>query len=555
MDGPNVNWALFHQLQEDITKEYNKELIDIGSCSLHTLHNCFHHGAQVTGWDIGSVLSALHILFKDVPARRDDYIPVTNSDIFPLSFCHHRWVENIAVARRAMEIRSNVETFINSARDKIIKEPQTKSYHTIKEWVQDPLAPAKLAFFIYVATPVEQFLLSYQSDAPMLPYLSGDISKMLHALLDIVVKSNILMPASSDAHKLNKIDVTDANNLKSCKDFELGFVTTSELAKSSCSDRGRYQFRQECKDFVVTLISHFSKKSPLNYGLVRNLTCLDPGEIIQNKDSCIRRFRRVLTALADLKRLNLNECDVILISYKELAHEAQTREDFRNFKIGKDGCHLDMLYHDALSKETTHSRLWMCIKRLLLLSHGQASVERSFSINKNVSTNNLSPETLVSRRTILDYIHHVGGIQNVQINNQIINAVQNAHSCNKAHLEKQRQEAASRLLTQKRKLDQDHITDLCKEIKELEGDEKSLTEEADRLSTQAEKERKIDLVVKSNSMREKAKLKWTEMYALKKEVEAMQKNLSSSWSEKVPIYICLPLVIHLLLNLCSGELK
>ena len=121
MDGPNVNWALFHQLREDITKEYNKELIDIGSCSLHTLHNCFRHGAQVTGWDIGSVLSSSHILFKDVPARRDDYIQVTNSDIFPLSFCHHRWVENIAVARRAMEIRSNVETFINSARDKVIK--------------------------------------------------------------------------------------------------------------------------------------------------------------------------------------------------------------------------------------------------------------------------------------------------------------------------------------------------------------------------------------------------------------------------------------------------
>ena len=121
---------------------------------------------------------------------------------------------------------------------------------------------SKTGIFIYVATPVEQFLLSYQSDAPMLPYLSGDISKMLHALLDTVVKSNILMPASSDAHKLNKIDVTDANNLKSCKDFELGFVTTSKLTKSSCSDRGRCQFRQECKDFVVTLISHLSKKSP-----------------------------------------------------------------------------------------------------------------------------------------------------------------------------------------------------------------------------------------------------------------------------------------------------
>ena len=153
MDGPNVNWALFHRLQEDIGNEYNKELIDIGSCSLHTLHNCFR---QVTGWDIGSVLIALHILFKDVPAHSENYITVMNSEIFPLSSCHHRWVENIAVARRDLEIRSNVETFVNSSRDKIRKEPQTKStFDTMKEWVQDPLAPAKLAFYYLSRHPCQ----------------------------------------------------------------------------------------------------------------------------------------------------------------------------------------------------------------------------------------------------------------------------------------------------------------------------------------------------------------------------------------------------------------
>ena len=65
----------------------------------------------------------------------------------------------------------------------------------------------------------------------MLPYLAGDLSKMLHTLLDTVVKSKILMPASGDAYKLNKIDVTYIHNLMSCGDFELGFVTTFELGK------------------------------------------------------------------------------------------------------------------------------------------------------------------------------------------------------------------------------------------------------------------------------------------------------------------------------------
>ena len=51
----------------------------------------------------------------------------------------------------------------------------------------------------------------------MLPYLAGNLSKMLHTLLDIVVKSKILMPASGDAYKLNKIDVTYIHNLMSCR--------------------------------------------------------------------------------------------------------------------------------------------------------------------------------------------------------------------------------------------------------------------------------------------------------------------------------------------------
>jgi len=43
----------------------------------------------------------------------------------------------------------------------------------------------------------------------------------------------------------------------------------------------------------------------------------------------------------------------------------------------------------------------------LLLSHGQASVERGFSVNKELVVENQSEQTLAARRIIKDHIIHV----------------------------------------------------------------------------------------------------------------------------------------------------
>ena len=107
IDGLHMNWALFDRLQNTLNAEYDHKLINIGSCGLNTLHNRVLDGAQSTDWGIGGILDALYKLFKDVPARREDYINATgnNDSEIPLKFCQHRWVENVIVANRAFEIR------------------------------------------------------------------------------------------------------------------------------------------------------------------------------------------------------------------------------------------------------------------------------------------------------------------------------------------------------------------------------------------------------------------------------------------------------------------
>ena len=73
MDGPKFL---------DIIKKEREEaklskLIDIGSCDLHSVYGSFKIGCEKTEWDIKRLLKSCFQVFKDSPARREDYISIT----------------------------------------------------------------------------------------------------------------------------------------------------------------------------------------------------------------------------------------------------------------------------------------------------------------------------------------------------------------------------------------------------------------------------------------------------------------------------------------------
>ena len=50
MDGPDVNIKLLKMIQAERSENEQHQLIDIGSCGPHTIHNAFKTGAESTGW-------------------------------------------------------------------------------------------------------------------------------------------------------------------------------------------------------------------------------------------------------------------------------------------------------------------------------------------------------------------------------------------------------------------------------------------------------------------------------------------------------------------------
>ena len=63
MDGPNVNLKFYKQFSAKFKEENSHSLIDIGTCSLHTVHNRFRTGAEKTGWEIKKVVEGSFLCF------------------------------------------------------------------------------------------------------------------------------------------------------------------------------------------------------------------------------------------------------------------------------------------------------------------------------------------------------------------------------------------------------------------------------------------------------------------------------------------------------------
>ena len=95
MDGPHVNWKLLDMLEQDrSSQDQYPDFLNVVSCSLHVVHGAFYSGMLKTSWGIDSVLKALHNLFSESPAKREDFFKLTGTETFPLPFCGHRWLEN-----------------------------------------------------------------------------------------------------------------------------------------------------------------------------------------------------------------------------------------------------------------------------------------------------------------------------------------------------------------------------------------------------------------------------------------------------------------------------
>ena len=69
-----------------------------------------------------------------------------------------------------------------------------------------------------------------------------------------------------------------------------------------------------------------------------------------------------------------------------------------------------------------YQKLFAAVKLLVVLSYGQSSVERGFSVNKETSVDNVSPRTVIAKRVVCDHINAVGGVLKVALTKELLHS-------------------------------------------------------------------------------------------------------------------------------------
>src|SRR3989442_1055180 len=133
----------------------------------------------------------------------------------PLRFCKTRWIENVSVVERIVEMIFQLHQYVKEVQENKVSHPQTKTFGVVKEENCDPLVEAKLVFYRYGCKKIKRFLILYQCDAPMMPHLTNDWFDLRKSLMSSVIKADVMNTTISV--KLCGIDVTNTANLLTTK--------------------------------------------------------------------------------------------------------------------------------------------------------------------------------------------------------------------------------------------------------------------------------------------------------------------------------------------------
>ena len=433
MDGPNVNWKFHRMFCENLEKDCKSNIIDIGSCGLHIVHGAFKNGACIL--DTDQILSSLHWLFKDSPAR----LP-------------------------------SVKLYVECVEKKKLKHPQNKPYETIKHACKNPLTEAKLAFFKRLARSVNPFLTKFQSDKPMVPFLCSSMTDMILELIEIFIKQQELQKVRRSTRKVMALDVGSTDLHVTYKQVDVGLETEMHVkeAAKKVSEARLMDFRMKCKESVVAVVKKLQEKAPVKYSLVRHLRCLDPKRMHDEVDLCVADMKEVLKLLDEVRKIDLDKCDIVLAEYKKMLRN----ENFEGFDCDRD--RLDVFLYNIVSKQKEYTTVWSVIKKLLILSHGQASVERVFSYNKAIERENLPENSFTALRIVKDSIIVAGGHLEVPVTPKMIVSVGSARARYMEDLRQKKEEKETAERGLKRQGIVDEIEELKKKRARLEHDKEAM---------------------------------------------------------------------------------
>ena len=136
-------------------------------------------------------------------------------------------------------------------------------------------------------------------------------------------------------------------------------------------------------------------------------------------------LEKMLKDFVESNQLERRLCDPIRPEFREFYDLEISRDKLSCEKFDHMASRLDCFYTERLAINPAYAHFWKFLKTCLPSSHGQTSVERRFSVNKQV-VENQTQESLIAQRFVIDYPNSIGGIENVSKTSKMRFASRNA---------------------------------------------------------------------------------------------------------------------------------
>ena len=328
-----------------------------------------------------------------------------------------RWVEDKKVSDRIIKIWPSIVKIVNYWSSlPPSKQPKCKSYNVLNDAMKDLSVVAKFNFFSFLAGRLLPYLTRYQSQKPMIPFLHDDIQQLVKELLSLTIKSEIIDNYKENYKALLKIDLRDVRNHIKKKDMHVGFGTLDELQsllrKDLISQADINKSRIEAREFLVTLLEKMFRKNRLSFNIVKYISfnivkymsVFDPKVLLNQAPSvCKSLFGKLVCALVGSKIISSSQGDKALSEFTSFHESSMSEKRLAFEKFNRHEQRLDEFF----MKQTgivSYTNLLPILKLVLVLSHGQANVERCFSVNNNVLKCDMSEKSIMSRKLIIDHM-------------------------------------------------------------------------------------------------------------------------------------------------------
>lgn len=167
------------------------------------------------------------------------------------------------------------------------------------------------------------------------------------------------------------------------------------------SERQKLEFRKDCQRMLQAVVEKLQERCPLKYSFLRALKAFDPKVMTEDVDNAKFAFQTVTKKLVSTRICTTDLCDAAERQYSRLVRDE--KDHLRGFDPKE--ARLDEFFYNTLNSKVEYIELWKIVKLILVLSHGQASVERSFSVNEDMLLPNMKAQTLCAMKLCYDAVN------------------------------------------------------------------------------------------------------------------------------------------------------